>query len=269
MRIPGVPYRPRYTTDELSLGVAVAVALHVLAVGPFVVKALRPPAPEEVEDKPLVSRPVVQATLLKLGKPRDPKLLPDRLVPQARTAPQKQLVASREDPGQRRDAGAPPPPNTKDSDLANLIAKSDPFAEDAGKARPEEGHPGGIDGGTETDPNKVRAGDMYAAQLGQFFGQHLSVPTVISIGEARRLCVLMQVNVGRNLTIWHVRREPVIASGNELFDDAARSMLLKLLDDKTPLPTPPNEVDEMYRGRTVQIVIQGDPHGDASRCMPK
>jgi hypothetical protein len=212
----------------------------------------------------------VQATLLKLGRPLDPKRLPDRLVPQQRTAPKKQLVASREEPGPKKpDAGAPPPPDTKDSDLQNLIAKSDPFAEDGGKARPEEGHPGGVEGGTETDPSKVRAGDMYAAQLGQFFAQKLTIPTVISVGEARRLCVLVQVNIGRNMSIWHVRQDPIIKSGNELFDDAARSMLMKLLDDKTPLPQPPKEVDEQYRGRTVQLVIQGDPHGDSSRCMPK
>lgn len=268
MKLPGVPYRPRYTSDEILVGIVVGIAVHLLAIGPFVAKAVFPHA-EEKEESPLVSRPVVQATLLKLGKPLDPKTLPDRLVPQQRTAPKPQLNASREDPLQKKDAGAPPPPDTKDSDLSNLIAKSDTFAEDAGKARPEEGHPDGIDGGTETDPSKVRAGDMYAAQLSQFFAQRLTVPTVISVGEARRLCVAVQVNIGRNMTIWHVRTGAVIPSGNELFDDAARTMLLKLLDDKTALPTPPKEVDEQYRGRTVQLVIQGDPHGDSSRCMPK
>lgn len=269
MKIPGLPYQPRYTADELVLGVVVAVVLHAVFAAPFVLKAILPSS-EATDEKPLVARPVVQATLLKLGKPLDPSKLPDRLVPQQRTAPKKQLIASREDPGEKKpDAGAPPPKDAKDSDIANLIAKSDPFAEDAGRARPEEGHPGGVEGGTETDPSKVRAGDMYAALLGQFFAKNLTVPTVISVGEARRLCVLMQVNIGRNMAIWHVRQEPVIKSGNDLFDDAARSMLMKLLDDKAQLPPPPKEVDEQYRGRTVQLVIMGDPHGDSSRCMPK
>lgn len=270
MRVPGVPYQPRYAPDELALGVVVAVVMHVVFAGPFVLKAILPKGAEEAEDKPLVARPVVQATLLKLGKPIDPKKLPDRLVPQQRTAPNKQLVASREEPGAKKpDAGAPPPMDATDSDIQNLISKSDPFAEDGGRARPEEGHPGGVDGGTETDPSKVRAGDMYAARLGQFFADKLTVPTVISVGEARRLCVAMQVNIGRNMVIWHVRQEPVVKSGKELFDDAARSMLMKLLDDKRALPEPPKEVDEQYRGRTVNLVIMGDPHGDSSRCMPK
>jgi hypothetical protein len=253
--------------DETVLGVVAAVALHIAAVGPFVYKALVPSAHTEEEDKPLVSRPVVQAALLKLGKPLDPKKLPDRFVPQQRTAPKKQINASQEDPGKKQDAGAPPP-NAQDSDIANLVNKSDPFAEDAGKRQPDEGHAGGVDGGTETDPNKVHAGDMYGMQLGQFFGQHLTVPSVISVGDERRLCAIYEINVGKNMVIWHVRNSPVKGSGNELFDDAARSMLLKLLDDKTPLPQPPKEVDELYRGRRIQIVVTGR-NGDPSRCMPK
>jgi hypothetical protein len=267
MKLPGVPYTPRYTMDEAVLGVVVAIALHVAAVGPFIYKALVPSAHNDEDDKPLISRPVVQASLLKLGKPLDPKKLPDRLVPQQRTAPKKQIHASQDDPGKKQDAGAPPPV-AADSDLTNLVSKSDPFAEDAGKARPEEGHAGGVDGGTETDPSKVRAGDMYATQLGQFFGQRLTVPSVISVGDERRMCAIYEININRTMVIWYVRNSPVKSSGNELFDDAARGMLLKLLEDKTPLPQPPKEVDELYRGRRVQIVVTGR-NGDPTRCMPK
>ena len=264
MKLPGVPYNPSYTTDEVVLGVTVAIALHVLAIGPFVYRAFVPAAPEE-EETALVARPVVQASILKLGKPIDPKKLPDRLVPQQRTAPKKTLTASQEDPGKKEpDAGAPPE-NVEDSDLTNLIAKSDPFAEDASVRRPEEGHELGVDGGNETDPNKVRAGDMYALQLGQFFGQHLTIPSIISGGQARKLCAVFEINVGRNMVIWHVKTTPVRSSGNELFDDAARSMLLKLLDDKKVLPEPPKETDELYRGRRIQVHIPGDPQG-ASAC---
>jgi hypothetical protein len=268
MKLPGIPYQPRYTADEIVLGVVVAGALHLLAAGPFVARAMWPGAfaPDE-EEAPRVARPVIQASLLKLGKPLDPRRLPDRFVPQARTAPRKQEIASREDPQKpRKDGGAPPPPNTEDGDLANLVAKTDVFAEDAGKARPEEGHESGVDGGKETDPNRVRPGDLYAAQLGQFFTDRNHVPTIISVGEARRLCVVFELRVGRDMALWHVRQEPVKSSGNPMFDDSARAMLLKLLEDKTPLPNPPKEVDEQYRGRTVQLSVLGDPHGDPSRC---
>ena len=266
MKIPGVPYRPGYTSDEVVFGVAVAVALHLLAAGPFILKAVLPHGPEE-DEKPLVARPVVQATMLKLGKPIDPKKLPDRVVPQQRTAPKKQLVASREDPAKKPDAGAlpPPPVETKDSDIANLINKSDPFAEDAGKVRPEVGRAEGVDGGTETDPNKVQAGDAYNAQLGLFLQQRLTIPSVITPSEERKLCALFQININPKMFVWHVRQTPVKSSGNELFDDAARTMLMKLLDEKAPLPPPPKDVEEQYRGRTVQVAVTGN-HGDASRC---
>ncbi len=266
MKLPGVPYTPHYMTDESVMGVIVAIALHVAIIGPFVYKATHPSAHSDEDDKPLVSRPVVQASLLKLGKPIDPKKLPDRLVPQQRTAPKKQVTASQEDPGKKQpDAGAPPPV-TEDADLTNLVNKSDPFAEKNSKKRPEEGFENGSDAGTETDPNKVHAGDVYALQLGQFLAQRLNVPTVISIGEERKMCAVYEVNIGRNMAIWHVKTSPEKSSGNELFDDAAKEMLSKLLDDKTPLPTPPKEVDELYRNHRVQIAVVGR-NGDSSRCL--
>ncbi len=246
------------------MGLAVAFAIHAIFAGPFIYRAIVP-SPVLEDEKPLVGKPVVAATLLKLGKPLDPKTLPDRIVPKARTAPQKDLTASKDDPGKKSDAG-PPPPNAMPSDLQNLITKSDPFAEDGGKTRPEEGNAAGIDGGTETDPNKVRAGDMYAARLNTFFHDRWQIPTVISQGEANRLCTGFRVNFSPRMVVWHVNADPVKRSGNDLFDDSARSMLMKLLDDHGALPEPPPEVAQIYKGRTVDIYLSGDLHGDQSRC---
>jgi hypothetical protein len=256
-------YRPTYENDEVALGVALALALHALPVVLVLLHVLLPVAPDN--DVPLVGKPVVSATLLKLGKPMDPKKLPDRLVPRARTAPIKETVASQEDPLKntpKPDAGPPPPTDVKDDAITRLINHSDPFAEDAGKDRPEEGHAEGIEGGTETDPNKVHAGDMYAAKLGAFFHERWQYPTVITQGDANRLCMTFQITIDRNMVIWHMRTDPVKSSGNDLFDDSARTMFQKLLDDRTPLPEPPPEVAEMYRGRAVNIALSGALHGD-------
>lgn len=255
--------RPRYRKDEVLLGVVATLVVHGLCVAPMVASKLGLTHPSDAEDEPLVARPVVQATLLKLGKPIDKSKLPDRIVPKARTAPQKEKVASQEDPAKKDPDAGPPPPNADDGPQ-NLQAKNDPFAEDAGRARPEEGHESGIDGGTETDPSKVRAGDMYAAQLAGFFRERWTYP--ISQGEAQKLCVVFQLNINPQMKIWHVRAEPVKKSGNELFDDSARSMLQKLLEDHTPLPEPPGEVAELFKNRRVNVALSGDLHGDSSRC---
>lgn len=259
-------FKTKYELDEVAFGVCLAIALHALPVALVALNVIFPTHDDVAEPGP--ARPVIAASLLKLGKPMDPKRLPDRFVPRAPTAPKpKDTVASREDPNVKKpDAGVPPPPDAKDSDLANLIKKTDPFAEDAGQVKPEEGHAAGLAEGTQTDPNKVKAGDMYAAQLGKFLRDRWQIPTVISQGEASKLCATFQISIGPRMVIWHVRPEPIRKSSNELFDDSARSMLQKLLDDRASLPEPPPEVADSFRGRTVNIQLAGDMNGDSSRC---
>jgi hypothetical protein len=262
-RLKRFNWKTGYESDEVAMGIALAVALHAIPLALIFIRAAFPHALESTEEP--VAKPVIAATLLKLGTPIDPKKLPDRLVPRARTAPQHETVASREEPKKHdADSGAPPPPNTQASDIQRLISKSDPFAEDGGKERPEQGFAEGVEGGTETDPSKVHAGDMYAAKLGQFFHDRWAFPSVISQGEANHLCVTFQINISPRMQIWHLREAPVKKSGNDLFDDSAREMLQKLLDDRTSLPEPPPEAADTYRGRTVQIVLPGS--GDPSRC---
>jgi len=258
---PRLAWKTGYEPDEIAVGVAIAVALHLVPVGLIFLKAKFPTVLATTVEPP--ARTVIAASLLKLGKPLDPKQLPDRLIPQARTAPHKEVIASREDPKKRiPDAGAPPPPDTKDSDIKKLISKTDPFAEDAGRTRPEVGRAEGVEGGTETDPSKVHAGDMYTAKLIQFFHDRWQIPSVISQGEAARLCVSFQVSITPRMQIWHLRSEAVKKSGNELFDDSAREMLQKLLDDRTALPEPPAEVQDMYRGKALSIALSGATHGE-------
>jgi hypothetical protein len=242
-----------YEGDEVALGIALAFALHAIPVVAIVLRLYFPAPPED--EKPFVPVTVIGANLLKLGKPLDPKQLPDRLVPKARTAPQPKVVASREDPVHKNDKpdAGPPPPNAQDSDIQRLIAKSDPFAEDAGKQRPEQGFVNGSDAGTELDPKKAQAGEFYAAQLRGFFHDRWQIPTVISQGEVNKLCTKMIVAVDPHMRIWFVKQGAVKASGNDLFDDSARSMLQKLEDDHTALPEPPPEIAANYRNQRIEI----------------
>lgn len=255
MRLPGVPYTPSYTSDEKVLGVVVALALHVVIIGPFVYRAMVPSARSQERRSRSSpgpwSRPRCSSSASRSTRRSSPIGSSRRRAPRRRAG---RRVAG--GPGQG-EAGRGTPTAERAGGLRPHEPRRQerPVRRGRGKRRPEEGHESGVDGGTETDPSKVRAGDMYATQLGQFFGQHLNVPTVISIGEERRLCAVYEVQINRQMVIWYVRQAPVKTSGNELFDDAARTMLQKLLDDRTPLPQPPKEVDELYRGRRLQIVV--------------
>lgn len=255
--------KPHYTGDEIAVGIGVALALHAIPALLVFLKVVHPLA--DSADAVVVAKPFIAADLLKLGHPLDPKKLPDRLVPHRNEAPKKQIVASREDPLHKLDDAGVPPPNSVDSQRTLQVEHQSPFAEDGGRPN-EQGSDAGVEGGLETDPNKVHMGDMYAAQLSKFFHDRWSIPTVITNADAQRLCVVYQINITPRMVIWHLREVPIRKSGNDLFDDSARSMLQKLLDDRTELPEPPTEVADNFKGRTVNLTLTGDMHGDASRC---
>lgn len=256
--------RPHYAGDEIALGFAVAIALHAIPLLLIFLKVVHPLS-SGVDATEVVARPVIAANVLKLGHPLDPSKLPNRFVPKQNKAPKNQVVASRDDPMHQKDAG-PPPPNAVDSPDTQKVDKNEPFPEDAGRTRPEEGSDAGMEGGLETDPSKVRAGDLYAAKLSAFFHNRWSIPTVISNAEAGKLCVAYYIRIGPRMNIWYVQTTPTKKSGNDLFDDSARSMLQKLLDDGTALPEPPPEVASSYKAQSVNLTLTGDMHGDASRC---
>jgi len=248
---------PHYSGDEIAIGFAVTIALHAIPLMLIVLKVVRPLS-MTLEDAPVIAKPVIAANVMKLGAPLDPKKLPDRLVPKMNTAPQHDLHASREDPTHQLDGG-PPPPNTQAGDEHK---NNEPFPEDAGRTRPEIGSDAGMEGGLETDPSKVRAGDMYALKLSGFFHDRWTIPTVITPAEEKKLCVVYQINLSPRMVVWHMRTTPVASSHNDLFDDSARTMLQKLLDDRTVLPEPPNEVADQWKGRTVNLTL-----GDGKSCQ--
>lgn len=258
-------FKPNYETDELAVGLALATAVHVLPALVVALKLALPSAPHAAEE-PFVGRPAIAATLLRLGKQADPTKLPDRIVPLKRSAPSRETLASRDDPAKKRphvDAGAPA--RADDSDLARLIAQSDPYAEKTSRGD-VLGASSGSPSGTETDPDRLRVGDAYLLELNDWFHDRWQIPTVITQGEADRLCVGFQVSIDKRMRLWHLRKEPTRRSGNQLFDESAHEMLQKLLEDGTPFPEPPIDVGALYRGRTLNLMFSGNVHGDVARC---
>ncbi|HEY1955750.1 MAG TPA: hypothetical protein VGH28_09055 [Polyangiaceae bacterium] len=251
--------RPHYSGDEIAVGVGLAVALHAIPALLFFLKIVHPLT--DTADNIEVARPVIAANLLKLGHPLDPKRLPDRIVPHQNEAPKKQIIASQENPLQQKPDAGEPPPNAIDSEHEHKVDKQMPFPEDGGRPEVAIGSDAGVEGGLETDPNKVHAGDMYALKLSSWFHDRWTVPTVISVADERKLCVVFQININPRMIIWHLRVEPIKSSGNPLFDDSARNMLQKLLDGGTTLPEPPPEVADQWKGHTVNLTL-----GDGTSC---
>jgi hypothetical protein len=91
--------------------------------------------------------------------------------------------------------------------------------------------------------------------LQKFFQDRWQIPTVISEGEERKLCVYLQVAVDPRMRVWNVKQAPDKPSGNDLFDDSARSMLQKLADGNTALPEPPPEIAMQYHGQRIQLKL--------------
>ena len=87
--------------------------------------------------------------------------------------------------------------------------------------------------------------------------------------EAERYLATLRATLAKEGTVpvWRTEAQRALSGAKKDYRAAIGPLAhIALLDDKTALPTPPKELDEQYRSRTVQLAILGDPHGDPSRC---
>ena len=248
-------WKPEYEGDEVALGVALAFALHAIPLVAIVLKATYP-SPQS-KRRPSCRSRSIGATLLKLGKPIDPKKLPDRLVPQQRA--RRTRRSSRRARTRRTRPTSPTPGRRRRTRRTRTSSSSSrrPIRSPRTRTRiaPSRASRTGATRGRRPIRRKVHAGDEYAAALQKFFSDRWQIPTVISVGEEAKLCSWFQVAVDPRMRVWFVKATPDRPSGNDLFDDSARSMLQKLVDDHTPLPDPPDEIADQFRGRRIQLKL--------------
>jgi hypothetical protein len=198
---------------------------------------------------------VVHAEFVQLGKPPDPKKLPDRKVPRLTTAPDDKIAVSKEmDPPKpnKPDAG-PPPDDAVDDVITRLGDRAQAFAEIA-KEQEREGDPGGIEDGTATE---AKAGDLYAGKLSSFLKRGWTVPTTLN--DTKGLVTRINVEITRDL---HVGAFAVTgSSGEALFDQSVLDRLNELKSQGTTLPEPPPEVAAQYLGATIGFNFRGSEAG--------
>lgn len=128
-------------------------------------------------------------------------------------------------------------------------------------ALPSEGSELGAATGTETDPLKARAADMYRAQLQAWFGAQFDIRGKLPFARLRTLHALAAVTVSgdRKVVAFTLQK----ASGDDVFDAQVRATLSHIQSSGAELPAPPANYPEML-GSSLPV---GFSCTIASRCQ--
>lgn len=206
----------------------------------------------------------LDSPLLKLGGKKVRAKLPDRWVrqtPKPRVE-RKAFVSTKagktaEDvpPPQVAiaDAGTTPPP--PDAELAMQVDTPVVEVVDAGEPSnvDTEGHADGVAEGTETDPLKARAVDLYRARIASWFSSRFRVSgSGLPQEELVKYRVVATVQLTEDR---HVAGYTIVPSGNAVFDAAARSMLESTKGDAIP-PPPENYPDTVQRQISLTLICK-------------
>jgi hypothetical protein len=132
-----------------------------------------------------------------------------------------------------KDAEAPPPDaelaKEVDQELLDATPDSEPVEEG-------EGAPDGVKEGTETDPLKARAVNLYLGKLIGWFTARFRPPVgEIPCEELKKLRSSVSVNVGPDRTVVSYTAAP---SGNAVFDAKVRATMDSLKGQQLPPPPP-------------------------------
>jgi outer membrane biosynthesis protein TonB len=266
--------RPLSDFRPSELGVAVLCGLAVLGSAGVALSAAaldRPAAAPEIDKgtaMPVRITPVLDldAPLLKLGGKRDPGKLPDRWVtPSPRPRVERRAFVSAK--ASKEEIDAPPPevkmaePATKppppDAEIAKQVDTPAVTPVDAGVPAnvDQEGHADGVKEGTETDPLKARAVDLYRARIAGWFSNRFRVSgSGLPKDELVKVRVSAAVDIGADRT---VSGYSIVPSGNAAFDAAARATLESSRGQ--PLPPPPENYPDVVQHRiNVTFVCRQD-----------
>lgn len=204
----------------------------------------------------------IKASLVRLGKPRDSKLLPRKEQP---PPPPKQVDAPKPPP----DAPAPAP---SPAAVAVPIPGVKPEPSSAPKPTPQKGETTGedrrkrlfgafdktakaaepeeLEGAEDGDPDGDSAtaeGERYFGLLKTQVGRHYNVADTIPESERLRLKAIVAVRLGRTGEVLDVSLSK--ASGNDLFDSAVITAVRKA----SPFSPPPNHLRETLQKHGVNL----------------
>lgn len=200
----------------------------------------------EPEEIPIAVKPVMDdLPLLKLGSKKVKAKLPDMWSKQApvqrfqeSSAPSEKAEKTVDKipttPVAKADAEAPPP----DAAIAKVVDQpvTDAAAPKEEPNLPTEGAADGVKNGTEADPLKARAANLYAAKLLGWFQIRFQRPTDLPCEIVHGLSATAQISVGpdRTITSFTFSRP----SGNAAFDAKVKASLDAVVGQELPPPPP-------------------------------
>jgi outer membrane biosynthesis protein TonB len=242
-------------TPALMLGLTATVAAHVLIPlfvlgSQWLLVLLGLAIPPGKRDLPTQTVDVVAAEFVKLGKPFDPRKLPQRKVPpmaKRKVEGVGYTPDAKEQPEKKEEKEKPR--EFKESALDNLIDRTKEFAEDVPE-REEEGDPNGIKEGTATE---AKAGDLYAGQLRLFFLRNWTVPNNVQNPDKLVAEVFVDTNDDGSLESVSL----ATPSGDDYFDNSTVEAVQKLIEAKAALPEGPPEVTSRYFGKRFKVKYRG------------
>jgi hypothetical protein len=162
---------------------------------------------------------------------KTPEAIPTTSVPDASVAP---TVV---------EAGAPEQPNTTAPEDAGAVAT----------AASTQGSEQGAANGTETDPLKGRAADMYRAQLASWFAARFNIRGKIPFDKLKTLhaAAVVTVTGDRKVGSFSV----VKPSGDPTFDAEVQATLSRIQGSGAELPAPPPMYPDML-GQSLPVGFQ-------------
>jgi TonB family protein len=240
--------------SALLLGLFSTLAAHVLIPllvlgSQWLLVLLGLAIPVGKRELPTQTVDVVAAEFVKLGKPFDPRKLPQRKVPPMAKRKSEGIAYTADAKEQPKKEEKEKPRDYKESALDNLIDRTKEFAEDVPE-REEEGDPNGIKEGTATE---AKAGDLYAGQLRIFFQRNWSVPN--NVQNPEKLMAEVTVEVAEDGRLESVTL--ATSSGDDYFDNSTVEAVQKLIEANAVLPEGPPEVTARYFGKRFKVKYRG------------
>lgn len=245
--------RPGFDAQDITIACAAALLAQLVFVAAFSMPSPKLVRADISNDN---SQPIAVAItpVLKLGS-KTPTKLPSRWQRKP-TAAKSQPTAPLPSPQAEKTPEAIPKTNVPDASAPPMVvdskhpdqpsqptAASPEVSTAPATAASTEGSEQGAANGTETDPLKARAVDMYKSQLGSWFVSHFQIRGKVPFDKLKTLRALVSVTVTAERKVGSV--SVVKTSGDATFDEEVRAAISRIQSGGTELPAPPPMYPDM------------------------